>query len=158
MEEFRRVFFILLFEHLHYTFCQAFPYVTQGWQVQAVKHNPLPQINYPAPRSCYNYWHRPSHTSESQKILNFIITLIVHSHIRNMKALSEPFPKFILSVRLLLISPCSKKKKKSRNSFSCSLKRGTAVMTSQTNQCHFQQNYFIFLPTSKKLEQFHNKP
>lgn len=29
-----------------------------------------------------------------------------------MKALSEPFPKFILSVRLLLISPCSKKKKK----------------------------------------------
>lgn len=145
MEEFRRVFFILLFEHLHYTFCQAFPYVTQGWQVQAVKHNPLPQINYPAPRSCYNYWHRPSHTSESQKILNFIITLIVHSHIRNMKALSEPFPKFILSVRLLLISPCSKKKKKQEFLF---------LLIEERNSCNDFTDKSMPFPT----ELFHFSP
>lgn len=89
-KEFRRVFFIILFEHLHYIFCWAFPYVTQGWQVQAVKHNPLHQINYPTPRSSYNYWHRPSYTSESQKIfltlllsLFCILTCITWKHFQN---------------------------------------------------------------------------
>lgn len=145
MEQFRRVFFILLFEHLHYTFCWAFPYVTQGWQVQAVKHNPLHQINYPTPRSCYNYWHRPSHTSESQKILNFIITLIVHSHIRNMKALSEPFSKFILSVRPLLTSPCSKKKKKQEFLF---------LLIEERNSCNDFTDKSMPFPT----ELFHFSP
>lgn len=158
-KEFRRVFFIILFEHLHYIFCWAFPYVTQGWQVQAVKHNPLHQINYPTPRSSYNYWHRPSYTSESQKIfltlllsLFCILTRITWKHFQNC------FQNSLHSYCQTALHFPALKKKKVRNSSSCAFKTETAVMTSQTNQCHFQQNYFIFSPYFEKLEQFHNEP